>query len=414
MAQGRFECVILITATLLASCAPAIAQQTVAADAFVDSVGVNIHLHYTDSPYWEQFPAIRNRLIELGVRHVRDGLVEPAFPEYLERHASLAQAGIKGTFIVVPNQSTEAWASFPSRVGGALEAYEAPNEYDKAPDPNWAQTLTETLRRLRSLKSDPRAAPYPVYGPSLTTEGAFGALGDVSAYFDYANLHNYFSGRHPGSTGWGADGYGSIVWNLNLSRRYAAAKPFVSTETGYHNTSNEADAVPERVAGRYMPRLLLEQMRAGIERTFIYELCDLTPPGAYGLLRYDVSPKPAFLAVKSLLALLNDPGPPFAIQDLQYTVQGATDDLRHMAFQKRNGTYYLALWLAVPSWDPVAKKPVATQTRQVVVKLPEAMRVVNTHRWQPDGTMQTSAGKSSSASLPTGVSDTLMMIELAR
>ncbi len=403
-----------MTAALLAACAPAVAQQTVAADAFVESVGVNIHLHYTDTPYWSEYATIRSRLIELGVRHIRDGIVDSSLAPYWERHSELAQVGIKGTFITAANQSTELWASFPARVGGALEAYEGPNEYDKSRDPNWAQTLTETMKRLYSLKSDPRTAAYPVYAPSLTTEGAYRALGDVSAYFDYANMHNYFAGRHPGTTGWGANGYGAIVWNLDLNRRYAESKPFVSTETGYHNDPKAADSVPERVAGRYMPRLLLEHFRSGVVRTFIYELCDFSNSGTYGLLRADVSPKPAYFAVKNLLNLLSDPGPPFPIENLQYTVQGGTGDLHHMAFQKRDGTYFLALWLAVSSWEPQARQPRDPEARHAMIRLPEAMRITRTYRWQPDGTMSTSGASTKTASLPVSVNDALMIIELAR
>ena len=78
------------------------AQRAIAADDFVDSVGVNIHLHYDHTIYKEQFPLIKTRLIELGVRHVRDGLIDTAWQGYYDRHNALGQAGIKGTFIVAP------------------------------------------------------------------------------------------------------------------------------------------------------------------------------------------------------------------------------------------------------------------------------------------------------------------------
>lgn len=414
MARNHWLFAAMGVAAVLA-CTPVAAQQTAAADAFVDSVGVNVHLHYTDTPYFDRFSTLRDRLIDLGVRHVRDGVVDQALQQYYERFASLAEAGIKGTFITAPNQSTEVWASFPARVGDAVEAFEGPNEYDQSRDPNWAQTLTETLKRLRSLKSDPRTSAYPIYGPSLTSETAYTALGDVSAYFDYANMHNYFAGRHPGTAGWGANGYGSIGWNLDLNRRYAQEKAIVTTETGYQDTASEDGAVPQRVAGLYMPRLLLEQFRAGVVRTFLYELCDWSKTsGGWGLLDLNASPKPAFLAVKNLLSVLRDPGPPFAVEDLRYSVEGATGDLHHMAFQKRNGTYLLALWLDVPSWDPAAQRPVGTEVRHAVIRLPDAMRVVRTHRWQPDGTVSMSGSSTRSASVPMIVSDALTIIELTR
>jgi hypothetical protein len=414
MRHSRSSVVTLVTATVLVACAPAVAQQTSSADAFVDSVGVNIHLHYTGTAYWDQFPLIRSRLVDLGVRHVRDGLIDPAFKEYYERFISLAQAGIKGTFITSPDQTNEVWASWPSRVGSSFEAYEAPNEYDKSKDPNWAQTLTQTLVRLRRLKDDPRAAPFPLYGPSLTSEAAYSALGNVSALYDYGNMHNYFAGRDPGTTGWGANGYGSIAWNLDVTGRHGNGKPIVATETGYQDTPSEPDSIPPRVVGRYMPRVLLEHFRAGIVRTFLYELCDFANSGGYGLLNPDASPKPAYTAVKGLLNLLSDPGPTFTPQDLQYTVQGGSADVRHMAFQKRSGTYFVALWRSIPSWDPPNKRPLITEPTQVMVRLPSAMRLVRTHKWQPDGSVTASASSTSSANLSVTVTDALTILELTR
>lgn len=43
------------------------------ADAFTESVGINTHFGYTDTPYWTDWPMIRDRLKELGVSHLRDG-----------------------------------------------------------------------------------------------------------------------------------------------------------------------------------------------------------------------------------------------------------------------------------------------------------------------------------------------------
>ncbi|MBV9334508.1 MAG: hypothetical protein JO243_01345, partial [Solirubrobacterales bacterium] len=44
------------------------------ADAFVDSVGINTHLHYQGTVYDTAFKTIiRPKLLALGIRHVRDG-----------------------------------------------------------------------------------------------------------------------------------------------------------------------------------------------------------------------------------------------------------------------------------------------------------------------------------------------------
>src|SRR5215471_9718631 len=45
------------------------------ADRFADSVGINVHLHHTGTPY-DNFELVRTRLVDLGVRHLRDGLID--------------------------------------------------------------------------------------------------------------------------------------------------------------------------------------------------------------------------------------------------------------------------------------------------------------------------------------------------
>lgn len=413
MFRGPVCLAVLATVAAAASRHPDV-PHTVSADRFVESAGVNVHLHYDNTLYRTNFPLIKSRLLELGVRHVRDGLEDTAWQGYYQRHNELGDAGIKGTFITDPEQSTELWAAYPSRVRSSFEAYEAPNEYDKSGKSDWAPILTDALKRLRGLRDVSGLEQFPVYGPSLTTASAHAAIGNVSAYIDYANLHNYFSGRHPETRGWGDNGYGSVDWNLGQAAQYAGAKASVSTETGYQDASSATDPVPQAIAGRYMPRLLLEHFRLGIVRTFVYELCDFPRSGGYGLLNPDGSPKPSFTAVKGLLNVLADPGAPFAVQNLAYTLVGGTDDVRHMTFQKRDGTYYLALWLAVPSWDPTTRKFIAVEPRSVTVSFTGPMRIVRTHRWQADGSVSVEAASTTSSTVPVRVSDDLTIVETVR
>ena len=389
------------------------AQQTLGADAFVDSVGVNIHLHYDHTPYRDQFGLVKSRLVDLGVRHVRDGLIDTGWQGYYDRHNELGDLGIKGTFVTSFDQSVPLLASYPSRVVRSFEAYEAPNEPDKSNDPQWVHKLWGAMLRLGELKSIAAVAHYRVVGPSLTAESSYGAVGDVSPYFDAANLHNYLAGRHPGTAGWGTDGFGSIDWNLRLIRPYSGGKPIITTEIGYQDGPGIQDRVPAEVVGRYLPRLLIEQFRAGIGRTFLYELCDFPNSGNYGLLHADGAPKPAFNAVKALLRLLTDPGPAFTPQPLGYTITHGGGDVRHVAFQKRDGSYAVALWLEAPSFDVPAQRDTALAEQTATVTLPRPMRILRAHRWQADGTATMVPVRRVTASLPLDISDYLTVIEIA-
>jgi hypothetical protein len=40
---------------------------------------------------------------------------------------------------------------------------------------------------------------------------------------------------------------------------------------------------------------------------------------------------------------------------LTCTIGGDVNNLEHLVLQKRNGMYYLALWLEVPSWNGITK-----------------------------------------------------------
>jgi hypothetical protein len=395
---------------------PALAQQAIAADSFVDAVGVNIHLHYDGTPYRTQFPLIKERLRELAVRHIRDGLIDTTWQGYYDRLNELGDMGIKSTLIVTPEQSTDVWIQYPRRVSRTFAAYEGPNEYDRSGKSNWAQIVRATMTRLGGLRGVAGLENYPIYGPSLTSAAAFTALGDISATFDYVTMHNYFAGRHPSTGGWGANGYGSIRWNLELAGRYGGGKPAVTTETGYQDVSTAVDFVPREVAGNYLPKLLLEQYRAGVTRTFLYELCDFPGSGGYGLLDDRAMPKPGFHAVKGLLTLLADPGPAFTPAGLSYSVIGDTGGIRHMLFQKRDGTYYLALWQSGEVWDPITRTLVTAPRAEIAVTLsfPGPMRIIRRHQWQPDGMVVAENLQTTNSTLRVTVPDRLVIVEAAR
>src|SRR5207253_1111720 len=123
------------------------------------------------------------------------------------------------------------------------------------------------------------AHPLPVIGPSLTSEAAYANLGDLSAFEDAGNMHDYTGGRNPETAGWGARAlfvgdYGSIPYNLRVSARASRDRPIIATETGYADDLQDKQGIPDLIAGRYAPRSILEHLRLGVPRTFLYELVD--------------------------------------------------------------------------------------------------------------------------------------------
>jgi|HubBroStandDraft_2_1064218.scaffolds.fasta_scaffold06650_4 hypothetical protein len=367
-------------------------ETAMSADAFVDSIGVNIHLTYLNTPY-ANFSMVESSLKNLGVRHVRDGLVDTTWTTYYDRLNTLGQDGIMATLITSPSESAALLADYPQRVASCFEAYEGPNEYDQSGDPNWASTLNAFMARMQAaIASNPSVSKYPIVGPSLTNAASFPQMAASSTDFNYANLHNYFAGRNPGTPGWGSNGYGSYAWNLSLVAQAWPGKPIRTTETGYFNDVNVSGGVPESVSGTYMPRLLLEQYIHGIQRTYIYELVDLntTQPSSennYGLVHSDFSPKPAFTAVQSLLHLLSDPGAAFTPGQLSYSLSGNTTDVQHLLFQKRDGTFYLALWIEEPTYND--KTLISVPSRSITLSTATST-VITVHTINAQGQMGSS------------------------
>jgi hypothetical protein len=115
--------------------------------------------------------------------------------------------------------------------------------------------------------------------------------------------------------------------------------------------------------------MILEQALHGINRTYIYELIDegkaiAGKDGAFGLVRMDGSQKPAFKALKNLIATLSDPGPQISPQALEFSLAGAPRNVHHLVMAKRDGSYYLAFWEEEQGYDVTrsAETPVTPET----------------------------------------------------
>ncbi len=71
--MARYFCCLAALFLVLVSPSRAGSVPARAADAFVDSIGVNTHFSYTDRPYVLAFDRLKIKLAALGIRHIRDG-----------------------------------------------------------------------------------------------------------------------------------------------------------------------------------------------------------------------------------------------------------------------------------------------------------------------------------------------------
>jgi hypothetical protein len=383
-----------------------------AADSFVDSVGVNVHLGYYGTLYGQNFGAVERLLTGLGVRHVRDG-VYPGKSDLCSNFSRLANDGIHGDFIVgqwMSSNDVTAWDSCTSRTA---DAYEGLNEWDAAhgSDQNWTQTDRDVQQRLYSTVKGNRGVT--VIAPSLTSQQAYGTLGSVAATSDVGNLHGYFAARNPGTSGWGGGNqfgvYGSLSYDLAIAAQPSGSNPIYITETGYGDTSN-AVYVPPATKARYTLRTLLEAWNAHVPRTYIYELVDEGGGyfGSYGLTDGNGNVKPAYTAVKNLLAHLSDPGGPVSPASLSYTLSGPSQ-LHHALFQKHDGSFVLALWLEMPEWDAQTNSPIAVSTQSAQLTFGNTPSKLRTTSFDDSGNVTSATVNAANAiTLDIGGSPTLL------
>ena len=200
-------------------------------------------------------------------------------------------------------------------LGGAVDAVEGPNEFDTRGGPS----LDAPARRLPAvaLRGDQErpvpglaAGDRPLGRPSPEPGGARRHL---RAQLDYGNIHSYPDGNPPES---------NLTSYLRRAATNSGSKPVMATETGYHtalNWTGEHNPVSEAGDGDLhaadVPRVLQQRRRpeptptswstsSRIRATAIAE-------SNFGLLRNDLSEKPAFTALRNTIEILKDPGPAF-------------------------------------------------------------------------------------------------------
>ncbi len=354
------------------------------ADSFVESIGVNTHWGYPNA-YMQNYTALKEKLGEAGIRYVRDGAYRETYIRAVDLYQSL---GIKTNMLTGRRSGPYPAPLDPSKIDAELDeiksqalaataSLEAPNEYDLShgPDTDWIGNVKNYSSNLYTkAKADEALKNLPVIGPSFTSIQAYTAVGDSDQYIDYGNLHPYQANRWPGTNGWGDHGYGSITWAINwlASSQSPSGKPIQATEAGYSNQPPNG-GISEEAEGKYTARMYAEFFRRGITRTYKYELVNEENlpgrEGAFGLLRSNISEKPAFRAVKNMIAILSDKGPDFKPNSLNYVLDDNVDNVRQILFQKRNGDFYLMVWLEVPSWDVNTNTDLYPPAQEVLLTL---------------------------------------------
>jgi hypothetical protein len=411
-----------VLASLVASAAPLYAEQAKDAQSFVDSIGVNTHINYFDRLYGN-VDLLKQRMEESGIRHVRDGAVlqNDAYNRTVYgRWRDLAAFGVKFDMCFDPRGSIktptpEQIAKLLDLAGGSVESIEGPNEYDVSKKPEWIDAVRNYQQALfQAGQQVPAAARLEFVGPSMAFAKNAQRVGDISAFVTHGNLHTYASGGPPD------DLYAKQA--QQVAAMYGQ-KPLIVTETGYHNAMNNKGSqypAPEAVSAKYIPRLFFDSFNAGIERTYLYEFFDgwndadqTNQEAHFGLVRFDGTPKPAFIALRNLISILRDsPGGPKENGALAYQLSGDTPSLAHTLLRKKNGTFYLALWQEVSSYDAKAKTDIPVQPESVTVSFQKPVRQARLYDPAKGTAPVQNLGKGSTIHIP--VTDSVILLEITQ
>ncbi|MCP5432857.1 MAG: hypothetical protein H6923_06270 [Alphaproteobacteria bacterium] len=401
----------MLVAALGAAASSAAAAEPMRAADFVDSVGVNVHITYYDTPY-KDLDRVVEALRYLGVRHVRDAGFKARGQE-VERYVRLAEeAGVAFDIVLWPNaafaQSFAALRDFHRSHPGALAAIEGPNEinnfkvaFEGKAGKEAGVAFQAHLHRL--VKDDPAFAGIAVYNFT-------GPIVDAPA--DFANFHTYAKR--------GAQPRKAMVDDLNKIRKAAPDRPVVLTETGYPTLEGHPDGVDAATQAVFILNVLFDAARLGVARTYLYELFDerddwKAPKGNnhYGLFDIAGTPKRSAGAVRNLLALFGDEGATatsFVPEVPPYTVSGLPPDGASLLFARSDGAYLLALWREPPIWSQAEHSALPVEAARVTVSF--AGRRADARIFDPASNgdpIDTQAGVSE---VPIAIADRPVILEL--
>jgi hypothetical protein len=278
----------------------------------------------------------------------------------------------------------------------------------------------------RYVKDNPASAKYPVIGPSVADLGndPYSQLGTQEHGLDYGNLHKYYRNFNPGTGGYGgfskgqcdAMRYGSLSYAMCHLQIISATKPIICTEAGYGTNVTAGRQVTPDVQAKYMARMLMLHLKAGIRRTYIYQFADYGTDGfgAFGLLSSDGSEKPAYVELRELMNELSDAAPSGPPTKVAVTLSRDAQDVESVLFEKSDGSYRLILWLEKPAVDPKSNAPLEVPGQIVAVGLPPEFRGRRVLTFGNSGALVAKPLTARSAPLEVTVQDNLTIVDIAR
>jgi hypothetical protein len=396
------------------------------ADAFVDSIGINTHygngIFVGSNAYGDR--RIDAKLGALGIRHIRDH-------SYNDTGVALVDSvnltyGIRADLILGETTRSPADLVTLLKQHPAYESIEGLNEPDfsvrsyngltDVPSSNdYSATRAFQNDLYAAVKADPQTAGVTVLSPAMGRSNKSQYL--VPIQFDTAAMHNYAWASPATVANEPSFGLDTALTDMATLR---GAKPLMATETGYYTQPiSNSKAVSESAQGKYMPRAYAEFFNRGIARTYAYELADQGPDTTvreqnFGLVRYDMTEKPAYTAMKNLIDLLKEPQAPAFVPaslDMTITSSGDLSKLHHTLLEKSDSTYYLMLWQEVVSYNSATKTEINNPLLPITLSLGESFAMA--HTYLPNNSTTATGTYLNVSAINLSVPDQVLVVELS-
>lgn len=335
---------------------------------FINSIGVNTHLRYTDSTYSNAANVV-NDLRYLGINNIRDNAMNTGFnAQIMAAYNYVAYKGVKFDLFdqgALPSTMT-ALDQFAQLHPTAIRSIEGPNEVNNFPVTYNGLTGTAGAIAFQNalyadVKADPNLAGVPVYNftDNIAASGSSDAL----------NIHPYASN--------GAQPMGAIQSNISqLAPNHTSG--LVITEAGY-STANTTNGVDQITQAKETLNLLMDSIKSGSSMTYLYQLMDgySDPSGTnledhFGLFDASNNPKLAATAIHNLTTILGDTGSTsstFKTGSLNYSIAGMNADGNSLLMEKSNGAFDLVVWEEPKIWNSATSTDVTATANKVTVAL---------------------------------------------
>ena len=233
--------------------------------------GIATHLGYFDTSYAD-VGAAAVAVKDVEAKIVRDSVAPDQDPGYYARiHEAFRHvAAVSGAkFLLIATRADERVtaqldAVAPLVADGIVWGIEGANEWDNVAgrtDPLWHDKLRKhQIELYQQVKA--RWPDLPVVGPSLSLKKSGSALGDLSAFLDYGNLHYY--------------GLATGIDRRDLGERLTSARVVSGGRAMWATEANgiigDGYSGDEQDQARVMRQLYRILGSRGVERVFSYEL----------------------------------------------------------------------------------------------------------------------------------------------